>query len=240
MSIDTERTVAEIVFERPQAAEVFERLGIDYCCGGRKPLAVVCGEAGIDVDHVADLLERTNQSGEAENWSAQSLASLISHIVQKHHSYCREESLRLQALLAKVISKHGEHHPELTQVEELFTVLCKELSMHLMKEEQMLFPYIIALEQSETDKSVAPQAPFGTVQNPVRMMMMEHDDAGRVIKEIRSLTGNFVPPQDACNSFKVLYQSLEAFAADLHLHIHLENNLLFPRAIALEDPPRSA
>jgi regulator of cell morphogenesis and NO signaling len=241
MGIDTERTVAEIALERPQAAAVFERLGIDYCCGGGKPLAVACEEAGIDVDHVEGLLEGPGTDGpQAENWSERSLASLIGHIVQKHHSYCREECLRLQPLLAKVVSKHGEHHPELAQVEELFTSLRNELSMHLLKEEQMLFPYIITVEESATHKSAPPLAPFGTVQNPVRMMMMEHDDAGRVIKEIRSLTGNFEPPQDACTSFKALYQALGAFEADLHLHIHLENNLLFPRAIALEDAAQGA
>jgi regulator of cell morphogenesis and NO signaling len=241
MGIDTERTVAEIALERPQAAAVFEKLGIDYCCGGRKPLAAACEEAGIDVKQVDDLLEKArgaDESADAENWSERSLASLIGHITQKHHAYCREESLRLQPLLAKVVSKHGEHHPEIAQIEELFTSLRNELSMHLMKEEQMLFPYIIALEESATHKSAPPRAPFGTVQNPVRMMMMEHDDAGLVIKEISSITGNFVPPQDACTSFKALYQGLEAFAADLHLHIHLENNLLFPRAIALEDSVR--
>jgi regulator of cell morphogenesis and NO signaling len=243
MGMEPQKTVAEIALERPQAAAVFEKLGIDYCCGGRKPLAAACEEAGIDVKQVEDLLEKASgadQSSEAENWNERSLGGLIKHIVEKHHAYCREEALRLQPLLAKVVSKHGEHHPELAQVEELFTSLRNELSMHLMKEEQMLFPYIIALEESVTHKSAPPRAPFGTVQNPVHMMVMEHDDAGHVTKEIRNLTGNFAPPQDACTSFKALYQGLEAFEADLHQHIHLENNLLFPRAIALEDATHSA
>ena len=244
MGIDTQRTVAEIALDRPQAAAVFERLGIDYCCGGRKPLAAVCQAAGIDVNHVANLLEqetgKTGEEIETGNWTERSLASLISHIVEEHHAYCREEGLRLQPLLGKVVSKHGEHHPELTQVQELFTSLRNELSMHMMKEEQMLFPYIIALEESATHKSAPPRAPFGTVQNPVRMMVEEHDDAGHLLKEIRTLTGNFTAPQDACTSFKALYQGLEAFEADLHQHIHLENNILFPRAVALEDASLSA
>jgi regulator of cell morphogenesis and NO signaling len=239
MGIDTERTVAEIALERPQAAAVFEKLGIDYCCGGRMPLAAACQKAGIDVDQVEGLLESAGKDErQVENWSERSVASLIGHIVQKHHAYCREEGLRLQPLLAKVVSKHGENHPELAQVEKLFTSLRNELSMHMMKEERMLFPYIIALEESATHKSAPPRAPFGSVQNPVRMMVVEHDDAGHVIKEMRNLTGNFETPQDACTSFKALYQGLEAFEADLHLHIHLENNSLFPRAIALEDSVR--
>jgi regulator of cell morphogenesis and NO signaling len=243
MSIDTHRTVAEIALERPQAAAVFEKLGIDYCCGG-KPLAAACDAAGIDVNHVANLLEATagtDQPGaEVGDWSKQSLAALISHIVQKHHSYCREECLRLEPLSAKVVSKHGEHHPELGQIHQLFTSLSSELSMHMMKEEQVLFPYIIGLEDSVTRKSVPPRAPFGTVQNPVRMMVQEHDNAGRLLKEIRELTRNFAAPEDACTSFKALYQGLQAFEADLHQHIHLENNLLFPRAIALEETSQAA
>jgi regulator of cell morphogenesis and NO signaling len=239
MSIDSQRTVAEIALERPQVAVVFEKLGIDYCCNGRKPLAVACEGAGIDVNHVVSLLEQialTNQpDAESEIWSEQSLASLINHIVRKHHTYCREECLRLEPLLAKVVSKHGKNHPELERVQALFMSLRNELSMHMMKEEQMLFPYITHLEESATYKCAPPRAPFGTVQNPVRMMVQEHDNAGHLIRGIRGLTQNFTVPEDACNSFKALYQGLEAFEADLHQHIHLENNLLFPRAIALEE-----
>lgn len=236
MGIDAQRTVAEIAVEKPQAAAVFEKLGIEYCCGGGKPLAAACEAAGIDVKHVEDLLgETANHPPEAENWSQRSLASLIGHIVEKHHTYCREEGDRLQQLLTKVVSKHGGRHSELAQVQELFTSLRSELSMHMMKEEQMLFPYIVRLEEAATRKSAAPRAPFGTVQNPVRIMVMEHDDAGRLVKEIRTLTGSFTVPEAACTSFRALYQGLEAFEADLHLHIHLENNLLFPRAVTLEE-----
>ncbi|TAM84667.1 MAG: iron-sulfur cluster repair di-iron protein [Acidobacteria bacterium] len=236
MAIDTQRTVAEIALEKPQAAAVFEKLGIDYCCGGGKPLAVACEEAGIDVNAVEGLLDEKGKDGPGgENWSERSLASLVTHIVEKHHAYCREESHRLQPLLAKVISKHVERHPELSRIEELFTSLRNELSMHMMKEEQMLFPYIVRLEEAASQKAPAPRAPFGTVQNPVRMMLAEHDDAGHLVKEIRDLSGSFTAPEDACTSFRTLYQSLEAFEADLHLHIHLENNLLFPKAIDLEN-----
>lgn len=243
MNIDTQKTVAEIALEKPQAAATFEKLGIDYCCGGRRPLAAACKAAGVDVNHVADLLERgsgTDQSGvETVDWANESLASLINHIVQKHHAYCREEGIRLEPLLAKVVSKHGERHPELGQIQELFAELRDGLSMHLMKEERMLFPYIIGLEESAKHKSAHPRAPFGTVQNPVRMMVQEHDSAGNLTKEIRDSARDFSVPEGACNSFRALYQGLEAFEADLHQHIHLENNLLFPRAIKLEDAMQS-
>lgn len=241
--METQKTVAEIALERPQAAAVFEKLGIDYCCGGRKPLEAACQEAGVDVNRVEELLAGagTNSTGaEAANWNEQSLASLVGHIVEKHHAYCREEGLRLQPLLVKVVSKHGVRHPELARLQEIFTELRNELTMHMMKEEQMLFPYIIGLEAAANGNSMPPRAPFGTVRNPVRMMVQEHDDAGHLEKEIRSLSGNYTAPEDACPSFKALYQGLEAFEADLHQHIHLENNLLFPRAIALEDAVLSA
>jgi regulator of cell morphogenesis and NO signaling len=244
MTIDIQRTVGEIALERPQAAAVFEKLGIDYCCGGGKPLASACEAAGVNVVQVTHLLEKAVAADKpginTGNWTEQSLASLISHIVEKHHAYCREEGAPLQPLLDKVVSKHGEHHPELTQVQDLFTSLRTELGMHMMKEEQVLFPYIMAIEDAAIRKSISPRAPFGTVQNPVRMMVQEHDNAGQLLKQIRSVTRNFVVPEDACASFKTLYQGLEAFEADLHQHIHLENNLLFPRAIALEEAAQSA
>lgn len=243
MSIDTQRTVADIALEKPQAAAVFEKLGIDYCCNGRKPLAEACQQADVELEHVRSLLELAftadQSSAPSENWAGQSLGSLINHIVRKHHAFCREECLRLEPLLSKVVSKHRENHPELERVQAHFTSLRNELSMHLMKEEKMLFPYIIGLEESEQQKSAPPRAPFGGVQNPVRMMMQEHDNAGHLIRGIRGLTANFTPPENACNSFKALYQGLQMFEADLHQHIHLENNLLFPRAVALEDAARS-
>ncbi len=244
MNINAQRTVAEIALESPHSAAIFERLGIDYCCNGRKPLAEACQTAGIDLNRVTDLLSRaasTEHSGvEAADWSHQSLAALINHIVEKHHAFCRGECARLEPLLTKVRSKHGEGHPELSAIQDEFTELRSELDMHMMKEERMLFPYIISLEKSATGKSFPPRAPFGTVQNPVRMMMQEHDSAGHSIQEIRKLTANFTVPLDACTSFKALYQGLGAFEADLHQHIHLENNLLFPRAIELEEAVRSA
>ncbi len=239
MSVDVQKTVAEIVLEKPRTGGVFERLGIDYCCHGRVPLSEACRSAGLDVNQVVEQLEvlaaSEGSSGDSEDWSVQSLASLISHIVEKHHTYCREEGSRLEPLLAKVVSKHGDRHPELRQIQEVFLSLRDELSLHLMKEERMLFPHIAALENASTHHTTPPRAPFGAVQNPVRMMMQEHDSAGQAVKAIRELTSNYTVPEGVCNSFRVLYKSLADFETDLHRHIHLENNLLFPRALKLED-----
>jgi regulator of cell morphogenesis and NO signaling len=139
-----------------------------------------------------------------------------------------------------VVSKLGERHQELTQVQNLFTSLLNELSTHMMKEEQVLFPCVVALEDSASRQSISPHAPFNTVQNPVRMMVQEHDNAGQLLKQVRGVTRNFDVPEDACASFKAIYQGLEAFEADLHQHIHLENNLLFLRAVAPEEAAQSA
>lgn len=239
MRIDTQRTVAEIALQQPEAAAVFEKLGIDYCCNGRKSLAAACEAAGIDVNEVTHQLSSDvcmeHPDSHPIDWSRQALPALIRHIVEKHHTYCRRESARLAPLLEKVISKHGERHPELGQIKNELATLGNELSMHMMKEERMLFPCIAGLEESAANGSPLPRAPFGSIQNPVRMMIHEHDAAGHLVKEIRRLTNDFTAPGDACTSFRALYQGFEAFEADLHQHIHLENNLLFPRAIELEN-----
>jgi regulator of cell morphogenesis and NO signaling len=236
MSVDVQRTVAELALEKPQAAGVFERLGIDYCCDGRASLQAACESAGLDVTQVARVLEESGEEAGAVNvdWRELSLASLIDHIVSKHHAYCRRECQRLEPLLAKVMAKHAERYPELERVQALFAALSRELNLHLNKEEGMLFPCIVRLEEVAV-KSALTRSPFGSVQNPVRMMIHEHDNAGHLINGIRGLTARFTAPPDACNSFRALYQGLEAFAADLHQHVHLENNVLFPRAIALEE-----
>jgi len=239
MSVDVQRTVAELALEKPQAARVFEGLGIDYCCDGGASLQAACEAAGLDATEVARQLEESGEETAAASvdWREKSLASLISHIVNKHHAYCRKECLRLEPLVAKVVAKHAERYPELERVQALFAALSKELNLHLNKEEAMLFPCVIRLEEAAATHSALPCSPFGSVQNPVRVMIREHDNAGHLINGIRGLTARFTAPPDACHSFRALYQGLEAFATDLHQHVHLENNVLFPRAIALEESP---
>jgi len=159
---------------------------------------------------------------------------LIGHITSNHHVFVREESPRINALAAKVVGVHGTNHPELLQVQQTFSALAEELRVHLMKEELVLFPYVLLMEESALAGEPAPPAMFGTVMNPVRMMMQEHDGAGDSLRSLRAVTADYQIPQDACISYRTLYQALQDFEADLHQHIHLENNILFPRAIAME------
>ena len=235
MVTQTGKTVRELVQEKPAAARVFEKFGIDYCCGGNKSLSEACVSAGVPEDSVIAALDKPVSTPDERDWQAAPLRELVKHIVEKHHAFTREEMKRLEPLLAKVISVHGQNHPELQRVQTIFREVCQELSMHMMKEEQILFPYIVEMETEINSKRPLPPAMFGTVQNPVRMMMMEHDSAGQALHEMSKQTNGYMPPLDACVSYQTLYEALDAFEKDLHRHIHLENNILFPRAIVMED-----
>jgi regulator of cell morphogenesis and NO signaling len=237
MNATETKTVRELAIEIPNATRVFEKFGIDYCCGGKKPLDEVCEAAGLRLDDVMKALEAAAQTPPAtdqEDLANGSLAELIDHIVKVHHKFTREELTRLQALTAKVNSVHGKNHPELQQIQVTFAGLAQELFMHLMKEERVLFPYIVRVEEASLQHEPVLPAPFGSVENPIRMMTEEHDSAGDALRSIRSASNNFRVPDDACISYRTLYQALEALEADLHQHIHKENNSLFPRAIAME------
>jgi regulator of cell morphogenesis and NO signaling len=235
MSVDTAKTVRELAIEFPQATRVFEKLGIDYCCGGGKSLEEACAARNLGVgDVLAALASPAENTALSADWQKGSMAEMIGHIVTQHHAYVKAEVPRLEQLLAKVCSVHGQNHPELNLIRETFAGLGQELSMHLMKEENILFPYIIEMEKSAALRQPARQPAFGTVKNPVQMMMMEHDSAGGALRSIREASNGFTAPEDACISYRTLYSALQEFEADLHQHIHLENNILFPRAIATE------
>ena len=234
MEATDNRTVSELARATPGAACVFEKFGIDYCCGGERSLAQACSAAKVNLLEVATALEKPQtQSGDCD-WQKITLAELAEHIVAKHHEYVRQEIQRLIPLSAKVAGVHGKNHPELEQIQSSFQSLAEELTTHLMKEERMLFPYIAQLELAAKSRNRLAASPFGTVKNPVRMMMMEHDSAGELLRKMRELSKNYNLPADACMSFQMLYRALEEFEADLYQHIHLENNILFPRAIELE------
>ena len=235
--LDTTKTVRELALEVPNSIRVFQKLGIDFCCGGARPIDEACEAAGVELGTFRRLMEEEAARGAqgGRDFQRVTLAELIRHILDTHHVYTREEMERLNFLLAKVTSKHGEAHPELLSVGALFQRLCAELTPHMFKEEQVLFPYVLRLEEAALADRPAPFAPFGTVENPVRMMLREHDAAGDLLRELRAVTGGYAVPPDACMSFRALYEGLEAFEKDLHQHIHLENNVLFPRAVALED-----
>ena len=163
------------------------------------------------------------------------LSDLINYILEKHHTFTRDEIFNLTSLMAKVANRHGQNHFELFALEKVFNELCNDLDSHLLKEEQVLFPYIEQLEKSLKNQTAIPFSCFGTVQNPVRMMMIEHDTAGDLLRKMREISNDYILPEGACPSYTALFNRLEAFERDLHQHIHLENNLLFPKAIELEE-----
>ncbi len=241
MNIDVQQTVREVALNTPAATRVFEQLGIDYCCGGNKSLAQACGESKIPIQQVLDSIESAARLAHARqdapvanDWSTAPLADLIAHITNKHHKYTREEISRLGPLFDKVCNVHGPSHPELLEIRHDFLALAQELTVHMMKEERVLFPFIERLEEAVVAGDPVIPAPFGTVQNPVSMMEHEHETAGNLLRKMRSLSDGYNPPAQACTSYRTLYSALAEFERDLHQHIHLENNILFPRAIALE------
>lgn len=238
MTIAATNTVGEIAATIPGSTREFEKLGIDYCCGGTRTLTDACAQANVGIDEVLAQLEKSaaasTTNGTNQDWQNAPLSDLIAHINSTHHVFIRTECPRIQALAAKVAGVHGKNHPELAEVQQVFTALSEELTVHLMKEEQILFPFVIRMEESAVAGEPAPPAMFGTVMNPIRMMMNEHDGAGDALRTLRSVTKNYVVPEDACISYQTLYEALQGFEADLHQHIHKENNILFPRAAALE------
>ena len=237
--INSETTVKEVALHMPESTRLFEQLKIDYCCGGNRPLGEACASAGLDVMTVMKMLGEVGESSSLQasalDFQNASLPELIEHILNTHHVFTKSEMSRLEALTAKVIGAHGRNHPELMNVRDLFKRLCADLTPHMFKEEQVLFPYIVRMAEAFDNNRPGPFAPFVTVNNPVRMMMKEHDTAGDILRELRAVTSDYKVPSDACISYQTLYQALENFERDLHQHIHLENNLLFPKALDLEN-----
>ncbi len=238
MNICDTSTVRDLAAGVPGATRVFESFGIDYCCGGHRTLADACREVSLSVEDLTRSLEeagRASQPVAESDWRQESLTSLSAYIIDKHHHFTRQEIDRLEKLFDKVCSRHGENHPELFEAQKTFYQLKQDLIPHMLKEEQVLFPYITRVEEAAGEGRRVPPPFFGTVQNPVRMMMLEHEAAGDLLRALRATTVNYTPPPDACASYQALYQALAGFEADLHQHIHLENNLLFPRAIEMEE-----
>ncbi len=237
MYTTSEKTVREIATENPSSIRVFESLGIDYCCGGKRSLSEACSRVDVPMNQVLDLLHQADQDVQAPQsgaWTEQPLTALMAHIVSRHHSFVRRGIPRLNVLLTKVVAKHGDAHPEVRHIEQLFLAIGQELSTHLMKEEQVLFPYIERLEGAVQKDATPPAACFGSVARPIANMIAEHDDAGALLARMRELSNGYAAPGGACPTFIALYRGLWEFERDLHQHIHLENNILFPRAVAIE------
>ena len=231
---NVQASVKDLVLENPAAARVFETLGIDYCCGGEQLFAQACKAANRSVEEVSAALQKVESAASEKDWRDASLTELAEHIVAKHHAFTQAEITRVSGLISKVVAAHGKNHPELAQIQTIFAGLSAELREHMMKEEEMLFPYIAEMEDAARVKRHPPEPMFGTVQNPVAAMVMEHEAAGQAFERMREITKGYTVPPDGCASYQALYQALPAFAADLHQHVHLENNILFPRTVELE------
>jgi regulator of cell morphogenesis and NO signaling len=234
-------TVRELVGRYRQTRPVFEEYGIDYCCGGGQSLAAAAEAQGVELQSLLTALQHALESPPPaddqanKDWYVESLRSLVEHVVQTHHAYLNQALPRLRKLVATVLQAHRAHHAAmLEEVQRLFSTLEEELSSHLMKEERILFPYIVALEAHVQGGQPRPDACFGSVRSPIAQMEHEHDSAGAVLARLRQVTGQYQLPPDACPTFAALYEELQRLEADLHQHIHLENNILFPRATELE------
>lgn len=231
-----DKTVAEIVTEDIATAAVFKKNGIDFCCGGKVQLNEICSKKNIDTKVVVEQLKGIlsgSADENAENPGTWSLTKLIDHIVTKHHAYVRESLPVILEFANKVAKVHGHGAPEVIEVAQLVNDLEEELMTHMMKEEMRLFPYVKQLEYAK-GRSPLPTAPFGSVSNPINMMQVKHDAAGETLARLNEITNGYQPPEWACNTYRALYHMLQEFEEDLHLHIHSENNILFPKAIELE------
>jgi len=237
MNAIAEKTVRQLALEASSATRVFEKLGIDYCCGGNKSLEEACRDSNLSLAQVQGALDEAEQQAHAtsdRDWQHESLTDLIAHIKTTHHKFVREEIVRLGPLMDKVCGVHGKNHPELLHIRGVFNGLAQELTTHLMKEEMALFPYIERMEEAVVQRQPVLPPPFGSVANPVAMMEHEHDSAGNALRALRAASRDYTAPEGACTSYRALYRALAEFEADLHQHIHLENNILFPRAMAME------
>lgn len=228
-----EKTVGELVSERPGRSRVFEDYGIDYCCGGKKSLAEACGKKGLVVEEVVRELEKVGPAAvqeDAVDYKTMALDELVNHIVSTHHAYLTQELPRLAGMSVRVAQVHGGSDARLNKLAHVVEGLSAELQSHMMKEEQVLFPIIRQLTHADT----LPPMPCGALANPIGAMEAEHDSAGGALESMRRLTEGYAPPEWACNTYRALLDGLRELELDLHQHIHKENNILFPRAMELE------
>ena len=228
--ITIKESIAEIAKTHPASLRVLESFGLDYCCGGRRPLGLVCEGLGIDPQIVLEALLAT-ENGPEPDWASMGLIELVDQIEATHHAYLHTELGRLAALAEKVTAKHAVRHPELNEVQTVFTELSEDFTPHLAKEERVLFPMIRELATS----SVTPTFHGGSLQNPISVMMLEHDQVGQLLEKLHTLTNGYQTPANGCRSYRALYDGLAELETDTHLHVHKENNLLFPAVIVLEE-----
>ena len=233
MNVLASKTLAQIVTNNHKAASIFEKHHLDFCCKGKRTLEQACSESDIKIEEVIEQLEKVGETnGSKTNYNELSLAQLSEHIVSTHHNYVKNEMPALLGYLQKVASKHGDRHPEMNKVFQIFGAVKEEMEFHMQKEEMVLFPRIKDIEnQIQEGKKVVINSSY--LQSPINMMEQEHDHAGSMLAEIRNLTNNYNPPADACTTYQLSFASLQAFELDLHRHVHLENNILFPKALKM-------
>ena len=233
---ESDETLGQIAAKDLRKAEIFKKYGIDFCCGGKKTVKEACAEKGLDVTKIEQELQLADKAPSSRPipYNEWTLDFLADYIVNTHHSYVKKTLPDLVTYATKVASVHSQQHPELYKIKSLVDEVNAELMGHMIKEEKVLFPYIKALVLANTNDQIPQAAHFGTVQNPINMMEMEHELVGKNLDEIRVLSKNYLLPDDGCASYSLLYKMLDEFENDLHLHIHLENNILFPKALDLE------
>lgn len=233
---ESEETLGQIAAKDLHKAQIFKKYGLDFCCGGKKTVKQACAEKGLDVTKVEQELQQAdkNPTSPSLRYNEWDEAFLADFIVNTHHAYVKKTLPELKGYATKVARVHGARHPELLPVLQLVEEIDVEMTGHMMKEEQILFPFIKKLAAARMDSGAVSKPGFGTVQNPISVMEQEHELVGKNLEEIRLLTNQYTLPEDACASYSLLYRLLEEFEDDLHTHVHLENNILFPKALALE------
>lgn len=236
MNITDHHVVGEVVAADYRAAAVFEKFGIDFCCKGNRSIADVCENEKIDSAALIQDLEQALKESDkqATDFNAWPLDLLADYIEKKHHRYVDAKLLEIKPYLAKIVSVHGGRHPELAEIEKLFSQTAGEMTAHMKKEEFILFPFIRKMTKAEQDRTPISRPHFSSVENPIEMMKHDHNEEGERFAKIVALSNNYTPPADACNTYRVTFALLGEFEADLHMHIHLENNILFPKAIEME------
>lgn len=236
MNITESNIIGNIVAGDYRAAKVFKTHNIDFCCNGNRTIGEACTEKNLNPDELlAELTSALEDTKETTtDFNAWPLDLLADYIEKTHHRYVESKITEIKPYLEKIMKVHGERHPELVEINEIFNQSAGDLAMHMKKEELVLFPRIRKMIESKISHTEMPPAHFGTVQNPIAMMMSEHDNEGENFRKISALSDGYTAPEDACNTYRVTFSLLKEFEEDLHKHIHLENNILFPKAIELE------
>ena len=236
MTLQETTTIGDFVAKDYRTAAVFSKYGIDFCCKGHRTIDEVCSKKDINEPQLLSELNavldaKNDTENDFDSWS---LDVLIDYIEKVHHRFVEEKTQILIPFLDKICSVHGENHPELLEINQIFNDSAKELASHMKKEELILFPFIKEMINATKSHGTIGKPFFETIKNPIAAMMSEHENEGERFRTIAALTNNYTPPEDACNTYKVTYAMLQEFEQDLHKHIHLESNILFPKAKALE------